>query len=135
MISRDELMSGFDFDSLPSNQQYNIGVLLDRVNKIRTLWNKPMIVTSGYRSMEHHLAIYAAKGITDQSKIPMKSKHLIGAAVDISDPDGSLKKFVKNNNYKVLEDAMLWMEDESTTHGWLHVQIFAPMSSKREFMP
>ena len=135
MISRDELMSGNDYDTLPTYQQININTLLERVNKIRALWGKPMIVTSGYRSMEHHLAIYAAKGVTNPANIPMQSKHLIGAAVDISDPDGSLKKFVKNNNYKVLEDAMLWMEDESTTHGWLHVQIFAPMSSKREFMP
>ena len=133
MISRDELMSGFDFDSLPSNQQYNIGVLLDRVNKIRTLWNKPMIVTSGYRSMKHHLEIYAAKGITDPKRIPMQSKHLTGEAVDISDPNLELTKWLKENDSQRLKDVLLWCEEGNAN--WTHFQITPPKSGNLWFLP
>ena len=135
MISRDEIMGKFNYDTLPGYQKINVDSLLERVNVIRTLWGKPLIVTSGYRDKADQIRIYNAKGITDESQMHMGSKHFIGAAVDLADPDGSLKKFVKDNDYKILVDNKLWMEAESATHGWLHVQIFAPLSGKREFMP
>lgn len=72
-------------DGIPDLQtlkyiSYIAGVL--KVYKEKLFDNKPVIVTSGYRSMAHHLRIYAEKGITDKSKIPMGSYHLTGKAVD-----------------------------------------------------
>lgn len=134
MLSMDELLQGKDLASLPEGHQENLAVLLDRINKIRSAYGIPMTVTSGYRSMADHLRIYAAKGITDPAKIPMKSKHLYGQAVDIADSDGALKKWVLAN-LKLLEDIGLWCEDFSTTTTWVHFQIVPPGSGKRIFMP
>jgi DNA repair ATPase RecN len=112
--------------------------LLAKVNKIRAKWNKPMTVTSGVRTLKDHLRIYAQKGITDQSKIPMKSKHLEtvtnAAAVDIADPNKELQKWCKENE-AFLEEVGLWMEDFSATPNWVHFQNIPPKSGKRWFMP
>lgn len=134
MISMSELLQGKNLADLPEGHQENLADLLIRVNKVRTAYNKSMTVTSGYRSLADHLRIYKEKGITDQSKIPMKSKHLSGDAVDIADSDGALKAWIKLN-IKVLEDAGLWCEDFSTTTTWVHFQRLPPASGKRFFMP
>ena len=47
---------------------------LDRLQELRVMLGKPMIVTSGYRSPEHNKAVGGAKA----------SKHLDGTAFDIS---------------------------------------------------
>lgn len=132
MITMSELLKGVDFNSLPAEYQANGEELLHRINLIRIVWGKPMIVTSGFRSMADHLRIYAAKGITDQSKIPMKSKHLIFAAVDISDPSLELTKLLKAEP-DLLVDAALWCEEGNSN--WLHAQIFPPKSNNRWFLP
>lgn len=133
MISLVEIMGKTDYNSLPKDQQASIMTLLERVNRIRSLWNKGMTVTSGYRSMEDHLRIYKEKGITDQSKIPMQSKHLYGQAVDIFDPDLSLTKWLKENNSQRLIDAQLWCEEGNKN--WVHFQILPPKSGNRWFLP
>jgi hypothetical protein len=134
MISLEELLDGADFKELPDNIQFNLETLLNRINIIRQSWGRPMTVTSGLRTLKHHLEIYAAKGITDKSKIPMKSKHLVGAAVDISDPKKLLQTWCLQNVDK-LETAKLWCESFSGTPNWVHFQIFPPNSGKRFFNP
>ncbi len=108
--------------------------LLNRVNIVRSAYGKPMAVSSGYRSMDDHLRIYKDKGITDQTKIPMRSKHLTGCAVDISDPNKELQKWCITN-IDVLIQAGLWMEDFSATPNWCHFQSMPPKSGKRYFLP
>ena len=134
MISLKELMGGADFNMMPSDHRGNIMDLLKKINDVRSAYGKPMTVTSGYRSMAQHLAIYKKKGITDQSKIPMKSKHLFGQAVDIYDPNKQLQKWVLAN-IPLLEKAGLWCEDFSATPNWVHFQIVPPFSGKRFFKP
>lgn len=116
-------------------QSENSLILLAKINLVRTKWGKPMIVTSGFRSLEDHLRIYRELAEKhnkefDESKVPMGSQHLKFAAVDISDPDGLVKKWLKENP-EVLENAQLWCEDD--TSGWVHFQIFAPSSANRWF--
>jgi uncharacterized protein YcbK (DUF882 family) len=130
MILMRELIKDEDFESLSPEIQKNLENLLIIINNIRTLYDTPMIVTSGLRTMEEHLAIYAKKGITDKTKIPMKSKHLFGLAVDISDPNGELKTWCKNNE-KTLKEIGVWMEDFSSTPNWVHFQI-VPYGSYKE---
>ena len=120
-------------NTLTSEQEANLAILLEKINKVRTAWAKPMRVNSGLRTMEEHLAIYAKLGITDQSKIPMKSRHLIGAAVDISDPDGKLYDWVVANE-SLMEEIGLWMEVKDA-QARVHFQIFPPKSGKRFFNP
>lgn len=128
MISYKELLSGHNVSDLPIAHQHNLEDLLKAVNKLRAAWGKPLTVTSGYRSQQDHLRIYAAKGITDPSKIPMQSKHLFGLSVDFADPDGSLYAWAYANTDK-LEEWGIWCEEG--TKGWLHCQIVPYGSYKK----
>lgn len=128
----EELLGKTRFEKLPKGIQENLKITLERVNKIRTAWNKPMIVTSGVRTIEDHLRIYKEKGITDLKKIPMQSKHLTGQAVDIYDPKLELTAWLKQEP-KRLEEAQLWCEDGNKN--WVHFQTEPPKSGKRWFLP
>lgn len=122
MITLKELNpKGYPTDSEIDN---NLQILLDRVNKIRTEWAKPMTVTSGLRSQ------------ADQQRInpsAPRSNHLIGAAVDIYDPDLSLTAWLKENNSQRLVNAELYCEEGNKN--WVHFQIYAPRSGNRWFKP
>ena len=134
MITLNELGYYKDMDLEHYN---NLLKLSEKINKLREAYGKPLRVTSGYRSLEKHLAIYAAKGITDQKKIPMKSKHLEGLAVDlvpVKEPVSDLHKFIKNN-IALMQEIGLWFEDFSKTPTWTHVQIVPPKSGKMFFLP
>lgn len=119
MITWQELLGKYKESDIPAEHLTNMKELLVRVNKLRQAYGKPMRPTNCYRSMEHHLAIYTRKGITDKAKIPMASKHLSGFAVDIADPTGELYKWAKANE-ALLKEIGLWAEEG--TQGWLHVQ-------------
>lgn len=104
-------------------QDKNLAVLLRRINVIRAAWGRPMTVTSGLRSEADQKRI---------NPIATKSNHLIGAAVDISDPHGELYAWLKEDS-TILIDATLWCEEN--TVGWVHFQIFTPKSGRRWFFP
>jgi uncharacterized protein YcbK (DUF882 family) len=132
MISMKELLGDHMINDIPLNHQHNLEELLLKINKVRVLFNKPMIVTSGYRSEQDHLRIYRSKGVPD-NKIPMGSAHLKGAAVDILDKDGSLFKWCKDN-VNQLETIELWCEDDQSVPR-VHFQIYPPKSGNRFFKP
>lgn len=135
MITLGELLKGqCDIEELDETTKSNLYELLNRINKVRARYGFPMIVTSGYRTMQHHIDIYKKKGITDLSKIPLKSNHLYGRAVDISDRNGQLQRWCLAN-VKILESIGLWMEHFSATKTWVHFQIVPPKSGNRFFMP
>lgn len=138
MITLKELLNGHNIQFVPIAHQQNLEDLQDKLNKFRSAYGKPMVVTSGYRSEEEHLAIYKKKGITDKAKIPMKSKHLAGQACDFADPNADLWKFCIVN-LSLCKSLGLWLEDPRWTHGrlgnWTHFQSVAPASGKRIFVP
>ena len=134
MITMNELLSNqASFDSLDKDVQENLNQLFLKVNIVRKEYGKPMIVTSGLRTKKHHLEIYARKGIYPP-KVPMKSNHLFGRAVDFADGDGKLKKWILEN-IALMEEIGLWMEDFSATKTWVHFQINPPKSGNRFFKP
>lgn len=122
MILEKEILRGQD---ITSEQRDNLNKLLIAVNKLRARFNRAMIVVSGYRTPEHNKAIGGAPN----------SNHCKCLAVDFADYDGDLKGFCRKNNYEVLKDCGLWMEDGEHTKSWLHVQIVPPASGVREFLP
>ena len=132
MISWKEVLGKYEESDIPTEHLANLKIVHEKINKIRSAYGKPMSPSSIYRSMEDHLRIYKDKGITDKAKIPMKSKHLSGLAIDIADPSGELMKWAKSN-IKLLEEIGLWCEDE--TEGWVHFQSAPPASGKRFFLP
>lgn len=122
---------------LPPDHAANLTKLLIKLNQLREAYEKPLQVTSGYRSLEHHLEIYRRKGITDPAKIPMKSNHLFGLAADlvpVEDSIDHLHDWVLDN-VKYMEEIGLWFEDFSVSKTWVHAQIVAPKSGKRFFLP
>lgn len=135
MITLKEIIGLTEFSSLSPEMQDNLNTLLERVNKLRNLYGKPMRVTSGLRTMESHLAIYAKKGITDKSKIPLASKHLYGAALDVSDPKQELQKFILGLSEQELEELGLFFESFEYSKNWVHAQVIPPKSGKRFFKP
>jgi hypothetical protein len=134
-ITFNNLLSGNIISDVPLSHQHNLEDLLKRINLVGDIWGQPMTVTSGYRTMQHHLAIYAKKGITDKSKIPMQSRHLYGMAVDILDEDGKLHHWLQNDpiGITILEKAELWCENRQGP--WQHFQIVPPKSGSRWFNP
>lgn len=140
MLSMNELLSAHDsFQDQSGEIQSNLKTLLERVNKIRAAYGRPMTPTSGLRTMEDHMRIYREKAAKagvpfDESKVPKKSRHLYGQAVDISDPDRQLQTWCKANE-ATLASVGLWMEDFSATPNWCHFQTVPPASGKRWFMP
>ena len=80
-----------------------------------------MIPTSGVRSYNEHIRIYEKKGISID-KVPMGSKHLKAAAVDIKDTVGHLYEWLILNE-SLLIKLGLWVE--RGTKGWVHLQSHA----------
>lgn len=105
----------------------NLAILLDRLNRIRVAWGKPMTITSGLRSSAQQEALIRA----GKSNAP-RSKHLVGAAADVADDDGSFYDWCRGNE-ALLEEVGLWCETRQG--GWQHMQIFPPASGKRWFIP
>lgn len=123
MITKSEL-NPHNYPTTPE-LDINAGVLLDRLNQIRTAYAKPMIVTSGLRTQVDQMRI--------NPKAPT-SKHITFQACDISDSDGALKEWI-NKNITLLEHVGLWCEAFSSTPTWVHFQTVPPKSGKRFFLP
>lgn len=132
-----EIIGSTKLTTLPKDVQDNLAILLERINRLRAAWGKPLTVTSGLRTKEDHVRIYkdiaAKKGVKfDPTKVPMGSQHLKGAAIDLSDPKLELTAWLKTNP-DLVKDFELWFEDKNPN--WVHAQIFAPKSGKRWFLP
>ncbi len=107
------------------DQDANLEKLLKAMNAIRRAWGRAMRITSGLRSLEDQLRI--------NPKAP-KSKHLLGAACDVEDKDGALKKWLVKN-LDLLKTEGLYLEAFEATPGWVHFQVIAPGSGARIFKP
>lgn len=144
MIRLVELIGNKPWDSIEFDHQMNLIQLLYRLNLVRQLYARPMIVTSGYRSKEDHFRIYSEINRERESegleplRIPMGSMHLRGAAADIADPKRELAEWIKSNEQRLYE-FNLWVEDLSVTdrgaRSWVHFQTLPPRSGKRFFLP
>lgn len=125
-ISRDEYLMGRDkIAPLTVEMEMNLTKLLACLNKLRTIYGKPMEVSSGYRPPQINNQVQGAA---------KRSNHMKCLACDFKDPDGSLAKWCLLN-LKVLEDCSLWMEAPSFTVGWVHLQAVPPRSGNRIFKP
>ncbi len=127
MISKEEL-NPHNYPTSPSID-LNLEVLLTRINKVRLAWNRPMVVTSGLRSLAQQ-QLLIAEGKSNASK----SHHLTGEAVDIYDPDKALAAWTKDN-LMLMTEIGLWMESFESTPTWVHFQICPPKSGNRIFIP
>ena len=117
MISKKEILKDRELEyPLTPELESNLEKLLIAVNKLRTLYGKPTVVTSGYRP--GHYNTDAGGG--------SRSAHLSCEAIDISDKDRSLTNFCTDD---ILEQCGLFIEDPAVAKTWLHAQTRKPKSS------
>lgn len=121
MISRAEITKG---EAIPAGYEANLEKLLIKINIIRHLWGKPMIVNSGYRTPAHNKKVKGAAN----------SLHMQCAAIDISDDTGGFWQWLMDN-LALCEQLGFWLEDRTKTPTWVHLQIYPPASGNRIFMP
>lgn len=119
----EDLFSGNKEENIPKDHLENGKKLVTKLNSFADLYGKKLTISSGYRSRADQLRIYKKKGITDESKIPFGSKHMLFLAVDVvADNIQDLHNWVKKNP-DLMEQLDLYFEDTKATKSWLHVQI------------
>src|SRR5207245_1040711 len=120
MITLQEILGSHKIEDCTEEQKTNLSILLERVNKLRQDYGKPLTITSGLRDDADMKRIYKS------DNYPKKSKHLFGQACDISDTNLELNTWLKENNSERMKQYSLW--GELTTTNWTHLQI-VPMGS------
>lgn len=126
MITRDEILMGRDKEfPLSDILESNLSQLLVCLNRFRELYGRPMLVSSGYRPGAYN---------TSLSNSAKKSNHLVCLACDFKDVDGNLAKYCLDN-INVLERCGVYLENPTSTVGWVHLQIVPPKSNSRVFNP
>lgn len=138
----DQLLTSIEHPPVPSLQ--NLHWLLISLNKWEDLYGKPFKVNSGYRSFNDQKRIYADKNAArlirgmPELPVPLHSQHMNGNAVDLSDHDRAIEKWVVLN-LPFFEKEGLYFERFDYTHGmdgnWVHAQRIAPKSRNRFFIP
>jgi hypothetical protein len=123
-ISMNEyLMGRIKLQDLPPEYQANVNTLIPKINELLERFGEYRKCNSGFRTIEDQ------KRINPKS---MKSNHLTCSAIDLSDVDGKLNKWMKSNP-KVIEELDIYMEERQG--GWQHIQIVKPHSGNRWFNP
>ena len=112
MITKDEILMGRDKEyPLDDTLESNLNKLHEALNKFRTIYGKPMVVSSGYRPGKYNEIAHGANN----------SAHLTCEACDFEDNDGKLKKWILSH-VNVLYDCGLYMEHQDNTPTWCHLQ-------------
>jgi hypothetical protein len=127
-ISKDELLKGRDktyASDYTREVSDNLDKLLIPLNKIRDAYGEPMICNSGWRPASLNATVPGAAS---------HSHHVLGLAADFSDIDGKLMTWVLKN-LDMMQQLGIYMEDFSWTPTWCHLQLGAPASRKRIFVP
>jgi hypothetical protein len=109
---------------LTSYQKENLDRLVSVMQRIESEYGQELLVTSGVRSK------------LDQERINpgVKSAHMEAAACDISDRDGLFWGWLMDN-FPLLEELGVYLEDKSYCVSWVHLQIRVPKSGNRVFIP
>ena len=128
MITKEEL-NPHNYPLTPEQQQ-NFDKLYEIMNKIRAKYGKPMIITSGVRSIDDQTRIDGSAG----RKPRVGSMHIRAAACDVWDRDKWLWGWCMDN-LQFLIDLGVYLEDKTATPTWTHFQILPPGSGNRVFRP
>lgn len=128
MISKQEYLKNRDkmFPEFWTPQlEENTEDLLQAINVIRAAFNKPLIVSSGYRPPPINSSTLNAAH---------KSNHMICLAIDLQDLNGELWTWCLSN-LDLISKQGLFLEDRRWTPTWVHFQLLAPGSGNRIFVP
>lgn len=111
---------------IAGNVEDNAKFLLHQVNTfLASIEVDEVEVRSGWRPKE----------INEKVGGSPRSGHLVGRAIDLSDPLGGLSAVIMDNPEK-LRSVQLWMEDPTFTIGWVHLDnLMRKDRTKRIFIP
>jgi hypothetical protein len=110
----------------------NAAVTVDKVNQLLADFyaSQPSgsyrTVNSGWRPPEVNASTSGAA---------RSSRHMTGEACDLSDDDERLDSWLLGSGRPSLVRIGLWQESPQSTPRWCHVQIVAPASGNRVFIP
>lgn len=129
----------------------------EKINDFRNKCGLSMNPTSYFRSKARQIRIYKEKaknkqfpfedGVYNESKVPLKSKHMTGYACDFADADKKLAHWVFDNldwckengfyfeNFGMNISTNKWDSKCDKTPTWLHIQIVPPKSGRTVFNP
>lgn len=103
--------------------------LLRRVNLLLSGIDLPEAqqptVVSGWRPESYNATVPGAS---------LRSKHITGNAIDLSDPEGALDEYLFSHSNR-LSEAGVYLEHPLATKGWTHLQSIPPRSGNVIFMP
>lgn len=108
-------------DEIRANAMFTI----TRVNDLLRVSGFSRRVTSGWRPSSLNAKVPGAA---------KRSNHIMALACDLEDTDGKLDAWCVTNLDK-LEGIGLWLESPTGTRGWCHLQVVAPKSGNRVFIP
>jgi hypothetical protein len=109
----------------------NASDLLTRVNALLDLLPDEIEaaasprVNSGWRPAAYNATVPNAA---------IRSKHITGQAIDLSDPEGELDEYLFKHQ-ELLIGCGLWLEHPLATKNWCHLQSVPPRSGNRVFIP
>lgn len=125
MLKKQDILMGREkLAPLTKEMEKNLENLLEAVNKLLKIYNKPVKVSSGYRPPQINANVGGVK----------LSAHQTCEAVDIADPNNEFAKWCLNN-LKHVKECGLYLEDPRWTPTWVHLQIRRPASGKLVFVP
>lgn len=102
----------------------NATKLLVAVTLFLANYTKPVIMSSGWRPKTYNDKIGGAPS----------SNHITGLAIDLKDTDNRLFEYVLQN-LELAKELGLHFENKNYTPSWVHIQLKAPKSGKRIFIP
>lgn len=124
-ITKDDYLMGRDkLSPLSPEMVQKMHILLERVNKLLSLYGNEVKVSSGYRPAQINQSIGGAK----------QSAHMTCEAIDLVDPNAHLCNWILNNLH-LLKQLGLFTENPVFTKGWVHLQIRPTKSGNLVFLP
>lgn len=111
--------------TINDEQMVNLNLLMGKLDSVREVFGKPMIVTSGLRDAVLQVKV---------NPLNLLSNHLKGLAADIHDEGGILLAWVLQH-LDFMKELGFFFEHPNWTPTWLHFQPVSPHSGKRFFIP
>lgn len=103
----------------------NLLDLAEKITALEMVYGDKFIVTSGLRSKADQMRINPSV---------KNSAHLMGMAVDVSDPEGRIDEWCLDNLEELIRIG-LYLESPVQTVRWSHLQSRKPISGNRVFVP
>lgn len=125
---------------LNARQSANLSKLFDACMKLQDASGIDLQVNRGFVTLAEQIETYRKINLKRKSQglpalqVPMESKHMFGAAVDLWDANQQLQKWILANE-ALVKSWGVHFEKFSYTLTWVHMQVIPPRSGSFFFLP